>query len=70
MSVTGERISMQNGKLQVPANPVIPFIIPLLLLARTVHRANPSRGTNRQGDHSTMVHGPLHRSRTFNDPTF
>ena len=27
MSVTGERISMQNGKLQVPANPVIPFII-------------------------------------------
>lgn len=27
MSVSGERISMQNGKLQVPANPVIPFII-------------------------------------------
>ena len=27
MSVTGERISMQNGKLQVPAHPVVPFII-------------------------------------------
>ena len=27
MSVTGERISMQNGRLQVPAHPVMPFII-------------------------------------------
>jgi isocitrate dehydrogenase len=27
MSETGERISMQNGKLSVPANPILPFII-------------------------------------------
>ena len=27
MSESGERISMQNGKLFVPANPIIPFII-------------------------------------------
>ncbi len=27
MSDTGERISMQDGRLQVPANPIIPFII-------------------------------------------
>ena len=27
MSETGEQISMQNGRLNVPANPVIPFII-------------------------------------------